>query len=510
MAKCSQATQKSSSWRDIPWIALLLSAIQGAAGLSLLMISSWFICASAIAAPQFNYMLPAVAVRGFALLRIASGYFHLYFAHSDLLNKTGRYRAELFEQLHDARISERSGFTEALAHHTESVASVWMGWVAQQANAIVSITLALFISLFWSLPGPLYTLALASMWFALLGGLMWLGVHYAVRQVAAEHAFRERSETALDTSAIWHMAPNQGADFMAQMDASKMWQSQQIVRRYSDYAVWCVQGVSFGLLSLMLWWLPQDAYGNALLIVTPILLLTAPDWLSRSLQVAPVFGQYRQAQTALCTTSVQSVPSFTIQEPLQYLQTNQMSVEGGKPVSLTLVLGELIVLQGPSGVGKSRWMQGLVGHIPANGQRFWNGKCLQQGLCRDMLYLPQSPQILNTTVADNLRLAQSEASDDDIRKALQQMDLAHLNINAWLGEQGLALSGGEAKRLALAQVLLNPPSVLLVDEPFEGLDHERIQLVTEHLNELKRTTLVIVATHVVPDALMVDWDYTFS
>ena len=59
-------------------------------------------------------------------------------------------------------------------------------------------------------------------------------------------------------------------------------------------------------------------------------------------------------------------------------------------------------------------------------------------------------------------------------------------------------------------MLLNPPSVLLVDEPFEGLDYERIQLVTEHLNELKRTTLVIVATHVVPDALMVDWDYTFS
>ena len=37
-----------------------------------------------------------------------------------------------------------------------------------------------------------------------------------------------------------------------------------------------------------------------------------------------------------------------------------------------------------------------------------------------------------------------------------------------------------------------------------------LQLVTEHLNELKDITLVIVATHVVPDALMVDWDYTFS
>ena len=82
-----------------PWITLLLAIIHGATGLFILVISAWFIAACAIAPAGFNYMLPAVVIRALALLRIASGYGHMWAGHRDLLVRTAWLRHRLFKRL---------------------------------------------------------------------------------------------------------------------------------------------------------------------------------------------------------------------------------------------------------------------------------------------------------------------------------------------------------------------------------------------------------------------------
>ena len=80
-------------------ITLLLSLLHGVTGLSILVISSWFIAMSAIAPLGFNYVIPAVVIRALALLRIASGYASMWVGHNDLLGRIAIKRLALFEQL---------------------------------------------------------------------------------------------------------------------------------------------------------------------------------------------------------------------------------------------------------------------------------------------------------------------------------------------------------------------------------------------------------------------------
>ena len=91
-------------------------------------------------------------------------------------------------------------------------------------------------------------------------------------------------------------------------------------------------------------------------------------------------------------------------------------------------------------------------------------------------YADQRASILTGTLRENLLLANPSASDDALRHALGEVDLADMagqlpdGLDAWLGEQGLSLSGGERQRLALARALLKPAPFLILDEPTAHVD----------------------------------------
>ena len=102
----------------------------------------------------------------------------------------------------------------------------------------------------------------------------------------------------------------------------------------------------------------------------------------------------------------------------------------------------------------------------------------------------------------NLDPAGQGITDAAMHKVLEQLDLHALqNTSMWIGKAGRPLSGGECKRLALARALLAAPSVLLVDEPFEGLDSASQEKVCDTLNSAAQDRLVIVASHVFPPTL---------
>ena len=115
--------------------------------------------------------------------------------------------------------------------------------------------------------------------------------------------------------------------------------------------------------------------------------------------------------------------------------------------------------------------------------------------------LTQDPHVFDTTVAENLRLARREASDDDLVAALERVrlgdwfaDLPH-GLDTSLGAHGTGLSGGEAQRLALARVLLADRAVVVLDEPTEHLDPETADALTADLLELTRGRSTVVVTH---------------
>jgi ATP-binding cassette subfamily B protein len=110
----------------------------------------------------------------------------------------------------------------------------------------------------------------------------------------------------------------------------------------------------------------------------------------------------------------------------------------------------------------------------------------------------EDPTLFSSSVRDNLTLGRAEATDDEVREALEIAQASFVQELPWgldtrIGEQGLSLSGGQRQRLALARAVLGRPSVLVLDDPLSALDVHTESLVEEALRRvLARTTALLV------------------
>ncbi|MBC7184808.1 MAG: ATP-binding cassette domain-containing protein, partial [Marinobacter sp.] len=165
--------------------------------------------------------------------------------------------------------------------------------------------------------------------------------------------------------------------------------------------------------------------------------------------------------------------------------------------NLEVQSGERIGILGRSGSGKSSLADVLAGLLPVS----------QGSLKReDCVYLTQKTVLFEDTLRANLLLGAPEASDTELWSMLEQMELAERfatepdQLDTWLGSAGSRLSGGEARRVALARVLLNPTPLVILDEPFTGLDAETRGRISKRMESLLAGKTVISLAHG-PDAL---------
>ena len=163
-------------------------------------------------------------------------------------------------------------------------------------------------------------------------------------------------------------------------------------------------------------------------------------------------------------------------------------------VSLTLARGERLAITGASGSGKSSLLQIIAGLQRADEGRMHvlgrPSETLHPAQWRDrMAVLTQHSEIFAATVAENLRLAAPEAIDAALWRALHVAALDDVvtalpdGLDTWVGEAGARLSGGQARRLALARVLLRDSPIVLLDEPATGLDAATRATVFARLEE---------------------------
>ncbi len=166
----------------------------------------------------------------------------------------------------------------------------------------------------------------------------------------------------------------------------------------------------------------------------------------------------------------------------------------------------LHAIVGANGSGKTTLLKLLRGlYTPSKGRVLLDGADLtqfaQQDLARWVGYLPQQVQLVSGTVRENLTLSHPEASDEQIVQAATRacahgflVDLPD-GYGTQVGEGGMRFSGGQRKRIAIAQVLLHDPSILLLDEPTSDLDREAEQAFIGTMRELATDHTVVVVTH---------------
>ena len=169
-----------------------------------------------------------------------------------------------------------------------------------------------------------------------------------------------------------------------------------------------------------------------------------------------------------------------------------------------------MVLHGPSGAGKSTVLDLLAGLAAPEAGRATIGGAEAGALpeaarFRALAYLTQRTELFADTVAANLRIADPQAPEQRLWAALEAAGLAERirsaprGLDEWVGEGGSRLSGGEARRLALARVWLTDAPVVLLDEPLRGLDAGTAALVARRLAPWLAGRTAVIVSHE-PDA----------
>ncbi|MBR0798657.1 type I secretion system permease/ATPase [Bradyrhizobium jicamae] len=208
-------------------------------------------------------------------------------------------------------------------------------------------------------------------------------------------------------------------------------------------------------------------------------------------------------------------PEQTLLQP----PTRRLSVEGVsmvapgdqrlivQDISFAVEAGTGLGVIGPSGSGKSSLIRALVGvWTPARGKVRLDGAALDQWssdvLGRYVGYLPQDVELFNGSVAQNISRFDPEAKSEGIIAAAKEAGVHEMIIkmregyDTQVGEQGSALSAGQAQRVALARALYGNPFLIVLDEPNSNLDSEGDEALTRAVRAAReRGAIVVVVAH---------------
>ncbi|MBW0007920.1 MAG: LPS export ABC transporter ATP-binding protein [Sphingomonas sp.] len=179
-------------------------------------------------------------------------------------------------------------------------------------------------------------------------------------------------------------------------------------------------------------------------------------------------------------------------------------------VSLGVHRGEVVGLLGPNGAGKTTCFYSVMGLVkPDSGRIFLDGSDITElPMYRRAIlglgYLPQETSIFRGLSVEENIMAVLEAAEPDKqarRDRLEQL-LSEFGLTALRDSPAMALSGGERRRCEIARALAANPSIMLLDEPFAGIDPISISDIRELVRELKSREIgVLITDHNVRETL---------
>ena len=280
--------------------------------------------------------------------------------------------------------------------------------------------------------------------------------------------------------------------------------------------------LGFGLIGILPWQknMVPVPYQSAL-----FLLLLAPEFYAPLRQLGADYHVKAQAEGAIAELSpLLAFESAENTKANPFILTTPPAIDADNiwvnhqqrtrltPLSFAIAAGERLAIVGQSGSGKSTLLQIFLGFCAYQGDIFidnQNFNTINSTQFRHQIaYLSQQTMLLPMSIADNLRLPNPTASDDKLWQILAQVGLKPLikalpnQLDTQLGERGSGLSGGQQRRLAIAQLLLQDAHLWLLDEPTEHLDSDTAAEINALLQQVTRGKTVLWVTH---DATKLPW-----
>jgi ATP-binding cassette, subfamily C, bacterial CydC len=526
------------------FLGTLAGAIALTAAVGLLSLSGWFLSAAAFAgltsagAHVFNFFYPSVGVRLFAFTRIAARYGERIIAHDTTFRILKTLRVWFYksiEPLAPACLSRyRSGeILNRLVSDIDALDNLYIRILSPAVSALlIFISMGVFLSLFdVYLSASACVILIVSItvvpWAASVSamgigqnlakivGILRTNIIEGIQGLTDLIVFGAM-EKHLERLRSYHQ---QMISFQKRMSHIRGL-SNASISLLSGFAVWVVLFMGVSLVDSGK--LPGEFLACLVLAVWAAFEAAVP--LTHAFQH---LGRTREAAERI--HEITSIPPAVLFKETSHDLPKTFDIDfenirfryppGSQPVidgfSLRIAHGRRTALVGETGCGKSTLVQLLTrtwdpmgGRIRIGGQDLKD--FTQDELRKTITVISQQAHIFNETLADNLKLARPDAGESDLFHALETVRLADFvrslpeGLDTWVGEGGRRLSGGQARRLALARAVLHDAPVWVLDEPTEGLDKITEKEVIQSLLKFTENRTCLIITHRFLDFQMMD------
>nr|WP_053687878.1 thiol reductant ABC exporter subunit CydD [Streptomyces sp. WM6372] len=520
----------AKAWQGRFRLGLLLGALAVGCSVGLMAVSGWLISRASEQPPVLYLMVAVTATRTFGIGRAVFRYAERLVSHDAVLRMLADLRVSVFRRLEriapaGLREQRRGDLLARLVADADSLQDYWLRWLLPVGTAVLVGTGSVAFTA-WLLPGAGAALAV---------GLLAAGVGVPL----VSGACARRAERRL--------APARGelatrvADLLtgtAELTVAGALAGRKGAAKESDRTLTGISargaaatGLGSGLTALVCGLtvvvaaaLAADAVHDgrlsgvamAVAVLTPLAAFEAVNGLAQAVQyrqrVRRSAERIYEVIDAPVPVAEPERPAAVPASPFPLRLTGLAARHPGQEqdalrgLDLTLEAGRRIAVVGPSGAGKTSLAQVLLRFLePHEGTYTLGGtdaRTLDSDEVRRMVGLcAQDAHLFDSSVRENLRLARTGASEEQLREALAAARLLEWaeglpdGLDTLVGEHGERISGGQRQRLALARALLADFPVLVLDEPAEHLDLATADALTADLLAATEGRTTVLITH---------------
>ena len=522
------------------WIAVgvCLAILASLSAITLMGLSGWFITASALAgsavpamAVGFNFLQPAAQIRALAITRTVARYAERVINHDVTLRLLADLRSRFFKQVIPIAPACFGDYRSAdlltrITRDIDALDALYLEVFVPSAVAAVSV-LATGIFLWTYAPMIAYT----TLSLLVIPGLIlpWIAYRKTLKnaQILAQRMAHLKSLLIDNARGLAELKVYQADERYHQFIATVSGACIAVEQRMNRFAAICsmLSGLirNLGLLAALamgVWMLNLSVLEGphlAMLLFCVLLVFES---------VAPMASAYQSLAKA--NASAQRIRGVldSSQRVATAYQASPESVSDGygiqiedvsfcypgstksvlTGVNLNVPEGRRVAIIGESGAGKSSLLNLLLKfYTPTKGVIKIGGAniagIVENQIIAKIGLMTQDSQLFDATIRENLMIGDPQATQEQLDSVIRMVQLSEFiqslaaGLDTWVGEEGDRVSGGEARRVALARVFLKNAPILLLDEPTEGLDVETERLVWSALDTHMVEKTVVLVTH---------------
>lgn len=482
-------------------------------------VSGWFLAMCSLvfitANYAFSYLVPSAIIRLTAIFRTVTRYFERLENHKTTLDVQQSLQLKIFRSVAKLPYFKKQGnnnskLLDNSTHGVDAILNHILLWLLPLSSLILALVIyAVFVAFFSSIIALEFLISAAVLLF-LVPQFFFRKNYILFNQLKAQReennhdliqSFRGRIE--ISKYKLEEKAISQHEHRLTEIDKTE--KKLQINSFYLQMAA----GLGFSFLATFIIWQSSHFGINAQTAIGIFFGIMAQAELAEIL----FSGKSERAAVRQHMTDIQEVlehktETADFQKPESSLSSLQIVNLSAKipetnietaSVNLDIKQGDWIALYGETGKGKTTFLNSLFyPEYKKSGTITWNKETEIPHLSApECIYVTQKAYLLTGTLRENFQ----SYDDAAIEEVLADVDLSDwrqnlpLGLNTWIGENGETLSGGQRKKLLLAQALLKKPQLLVVDEPTAGISSENAIEIFRHIRRKYPKMTILMATH---------------